>query len=85
MKVQQSWLICFRKCSLECLDKKLVKGRIVFCEQMNNDIEPLLAGAEGQIVQDGQDHDHAFIFPLPSTSLNFTIGEMIKSYISSTK
>lgn len=67
----QPWLFSFRACSSACLDEKLVKGNIIFCEQLYEQNAALSAGAKGQITKD-EFNDNSFIFALPATSLSLS-------------
>ncbi|RWR75994.1 subtilisin-like protein protease SBT4.3 isoform X1 [Cinnamomum micranthum f. kanehirae] len=72
-------------CLAECLDRKLVKGKIIFCEKINSGDGALSSGAQGQIMQTKKEIDDSPIFPLPSTIVDMAQGDNIKSYIKSTK
>ncbi|RWR75992.1 subtilisin-like protein protease SBT4.3 isoform X1 [Cinnamomum micranthum f. kanehirae] len=72
-------------CLAECLDKKLVKGKIIFCEEISSGDGALLSGALGQIMQTEEANDYSRIFPLPSTVVDMAQGDNIKSYIKRTK
>ncbi|KAJ8635484.1 hypothetical protein MRB53_009751 [Persea americana] len=72
-------------CLPKCLDRKLVKGKIIFCEAPNDGYGALLSGAQGQIMQSKGENDDSPIFPLPSTIVDTAKGDTIKSYIRGTK
>ena len=84
MKPLQPWLFSFRACSSACLDKKLLKGKKIFCEQLYEKNVAMLAGAKGQITKD-EFSDNSFIFALHATSISLSDADKIKSYISRTK
>ncbi|XXG52863.1 hypothetical protein AAC387_Pa03g1068 [Persea americana] len=72
-------------CLVDCLDRKLVKGKIIFCEDTNDGEGALSSGAQGQIMRFEGENDDSPIFPLPSTIVDMAKGDIIKSYITSTK
>ncbi|RWR75991.1 subtilisin-like protein protease SBT4.3 isoform X1 [Cinnamomum micranthum f. kanehirae] len=72
-------------CLAECLDKKLVKGKIIFCEELNGGDGALSSGAQGQIMQTKEANDYSRVFPLPSTVVDMAQGDNIISHIKSTK
>ncbi|CAH2069459.1 unnamed protein product, partial [Thlaspi arvense] len=66
-----------------CVDRDLVKGKIVLCDDFQGNKEAYLAGATGAIVQNTVVQDVAFVLPFPSSSLSLEDCESIKSYIKS--
>ncbi|XP_023644696.1 subtilisin-like protease SBT4.3 [Capsella rubella] len=72
-------------CSEGCLDRDLVKGKIVLCDDFLGNREAYLAGATGAIVQNTFYPDIPFLLPLPASSLSVEDYETIKSYIKSTE
>ncbi|KAB2080883.1 hypothetical protein ES319_A05G096300v1 [Gossypium barbadense] len=72
-----------RLCSESCVDSKLVKGKIVLCDNTGSDSVVYSAGAAGSIVLD--DLPVSFITPLPSPSLNARDYDLLLSYKNSTK
>ncbi|XP_043708286.1 subtilisin-like protease SBT4.4 isoform X2 [Telopea speciosissima] len=74
-----------RACANGCLDSKLVKGKIVLCEQASLGEEALRANAVGTVMSADRYDDVSFIYPLPATQLSKQAGEQVKSYINSTK
>ncbi|XXG52861.1 hypothetical protein AAC387_Pa03g1067 [Persea americana] len=65
---------------------KLVKGKIIFCEDTNSTGDGALSsGAQGQIMQYEGENDDSPIFPLPSTIVDLAKGDTIKSYTKRTK
>ncbi|XP_077238871.1 subtilisin-like protease SBT4.3 isoform X1 [Tasmannia lanceolata] len=76
-----------RSCGLGCLDKKLVKGKIVFCDQLSDGEEPLLAGALGMIAVDSLVNFPylSFAYPLPATILSQNSSVAVQLYMNKTK
>ncbi|OMO76488.1 hypothetical protein COLO4_25554 [Corchorus olitorius] len=82
-----------RFCYEETLNKTLVKGKIVFCEFDEVNVEggpldvsgPLEAGAAGAIFQDGGEKDYAFNAPIPLLKLNIKNGRMVLNYLNTTE
>ncbi|KAF3433597.1 hypothetical protein FNV43_RR24699 [Rhamnella rubrinervis] len=74
-----------RYCSTDSLDKNLVKGKIVLCDQLTSGRGPLLAGAVGFLMQDRQARDLASSFPLPASLLSADQGSDIYKYINSSR
>ncbi|MBA0756119.1 hypothetical protein Gogos_020047 [Gossypium gossypioides] len=72
-----------RLCSESCVDSKLVKGKIVLCDNTGSDSVVYSAGAAGSIVLD--DLPVSFITPLPSPALNARDYDLLLSYKNSTK
>lgn len=65
------------------MDRDLVKGKIVLCDDYLGNREAYLAGATGAIVQNTLYPDSASVLPLPASSLSSEDYESIKSYIKS--
>ncbi|CAK9135676.1 unnamed protein product [Ilex paraguariensis] len=74
-----------RYCDENTLDSSLVRGKIVLCDSIGDGEAPLLAGAAGTVMQDGDSKDVAFLFPLPTTYLGVKDGAKVFSYINSTR
>ncbi|XP_010477301.1 PREDICTED: subtilisin-like protease SBT4.3 [Camelina sativa] len=72
-------------CLEGCVDRDLVKGKIVLCDDFLGNKEAHLAGATGAIVLNTLYLDIAFVLPLPASSLSLKDYESIKSYIQSTE
>lgn len=77
-------IFCFRVCSPGCLDKDLVKGKIVFCNGSNGIIEGKRVGALGSVVS-GEINDVSFVVPYAASSLSFQQFSLVEGYINSTK
>ncbi|KAL0385709.1 UNVERIFIED_CONTAM: Subtilisin-like protease SBT4.3 [Sesamum radiatum] len=73
-----------RFCSLGCLDRKLVSGKIVLCENNNGIKVALSAGAAGTIVKSRVAYDVSFVVPLPASALLIDDLKSVKYYINST-
>ncbi|KAK8544349.1 hypothetical protein V6N13_056131 [Hibiscus sabdariffa] len=73
-----------RKCSFGCLDKSLVKNKIVVCDDMGGPIEAHNAGALGLIVQTSLQNT-SNVVPLPASALRTDDYESLLSYLNSTK
>ncbi|KFK27456.1 hypothetical protein AALP_AA8G385200 [Arabis alpina] len=69
-------------CVSGCVDRDLVKGKIVLCDDFLGNKEAYSAGAIGAIVKNTLIPD-ATVFPFPASSLNSKDYESIKSYIKS--
>ncbi|XP_052198207.1 cucumisin-like [Diospyros lotus] len=74
-----------RYCIPDSLDKKLVKGTIVLCDQLNTAESQLDAGAAGTIMQDEGYEDNAYLFPLPAAYLDLKDGSEVYHYINTTR
>ncbi|KAK4479774.1 hypothetical protein RD792_015309 [Penstemon davidsonii] len=76
-----------KSCQDNCLQKNLVKGKIVLCDSFRGRKEALRAGALGSIgLQDeGMDADVSFIVPLPASALTKHDFSLVESYVNSTK
>ncbi|KAK8976699.1 hypothetical protein V6N11_057297 [Hibiscus sabdariffa] len=72
-----------RYCGEDTLDKALVTGKIVLCDEVNNGEGAVLAGAIGAIMEGYL--DSAFNFPLPVSCLGTDNGTEILSYLNSTR
>ncbi|ESQ42452.1 hypothetical protein EUTSA_v10015491mg [Eutrema salsugineum] len=70
-------------CDSGCVDRDMVKGKIVLCDNFQGNQEAYLAGATGAIVQNTVSEDVAFVLPFPASSLASEDYESIKSYIKS--
>lgn len=62
-----------------------MKGKIIFCEEISSGEGALSSGAQGQILHTEEENDYSPVFPLPSTIVDMTQGDNIKSYIKRTK
>ncbi|KAJ6895542.1 hypothetical protein NC651_021911 [Populus alba x Populus x berolinensis] len=71
-------------CYSGCLDRALVKGKIVVCDDVNGRTEAKRAGALGAILPTSFE-DISFILPLPGLSLTEDKLNAVKSYLNSTK
>ncbi|XP_026460996.1 subtilisin-like protease SBT4.6 [Papaver somniferum] len=74
-------------CDKGCLDKDLVKGKIVICDT-HIASEPFTSGALGTILISDPAHtrfDVSSVYPLPAALINTTNGDLLKSYFRSTR
>ncbi|CAN1746725.1 unnamed protein product [Linum perenne] len=72
-------------CYSDSLDKKLVQGKVVYCEVSGQGDGPLAAGAAGAIMGNSEQGDVVvFPFPLPVSLLNKTDGNDVLKYSKST-
>ncbi|KAI3840237.1 hypothetical protein MKX03_021652 [Papaver bracteatum] len=74
-------------CETGCLDKDLVKGKIVICNS-HKASEPFTSGALGTILVSDPSHtrfDVSQVYPLPAALINTTTGDVVKSYVKSTR
>ena len=74
-----------RYCIFGSLDKTLVNGTIVLCDQLDTGEEPLDAGAIGSIMQGDRYNDFTFSFPLPLSYLCLDDGAKVSTYINTTR
>ncbi|PIN25333.1 Cucumisin [Handroanthus impetiginosus] len=74
-----------RLCSSGCLDRKLVRGKIVLCDESMGIGEALKAGALGTITKWWNAPDVSFIVPLPASAFVTTDLGLVRNYINSTK
>lgn len=75
----------FRYCSPDSLDKTLVDGKIVLCDELSDGEGALQSGAIGTIMQDGGFKDDAFSFPLSASYLSSEDGAKVLSFINTTR
>ncbi|XP_020413431.1 subtilisin-like protease SBT4.3 isoform X1 [Prunus persica] len=71
-------------CSPGCLDRDLVKGKIVVCDMFGGNVEAHKAGALGSILHSSAP-DVSFVVPLPATGLSNQDYNVVKSFLNSTK
>lgn len=67
------------------MDKNLVQGKILFCDEYSVGQEALDVGAVGSIMEDDLMKDLAKAYGLPATLFGSDKGEQIKHYINMTK
>lgn len=84
-KIYVKLLGIFRYCSLDSLDKTLVKGKIVLCDELSDGEGAMQSGAIGTIMQDGGFKDHAFSFPLSTSYLTLEDGAEVLTFINTTR
>ncbi|CAN8301375.1 unnamed protein product [Cochlearia groenlandica] len=72
-----------RYCDDGCVDRDLVKGKIVLCDEFTQNKEAYSAGAIGAIVQNTMYEDVAFVVPFPVSSLGSDDYKTIQSYVES--
>ncbi|XP_052207270.1 cucumisin-like [Diospyros lotus] len=73
-----------RYCLRGSLNRDLVKGKIVLCDEISNGETALLAGAAGAVMQVTGLRDFASSFPLPAAVVRDDGGSHIFNYINST-
>ncbi|KAL5709396.1 hypothetical protein ACHQM5_020092 [Ranunculus cassubicifolius] len=73
-----------RYCYNGTLDKSLVTGKILLCDELSEGDGAVSAGAVGTVMADTRDSDLAFVFQLPATYLNVADGGNISKYINTT-
>ncbi|XXG40515.1 hypothetical protein AAC387_Pa01g1210 [Persea americana] len=73
-----------RFCYSDCLDRKLVEGKILFCDASSDGQEAINVGAVGSIMEEELMNDLARVYALPATLFG-PDGEQIKHYINTTK
>ncbi|XP_063948438.1 subtilisin-like protease SBT4.3 isoform X2 [Daucus carota subsp. sativus] len=74
-----------RHCRKNSLDSKLVKGKIVLCDELSNGESIFLSGVAGTIMRDAENRDNTKLFPLPATFLGVDDGDKAFKYIRSTR
>lgn len=74
-----------RLCVDSCLDRKLVEGKIVVCDQASGRKEAFRAGAIGVITTNDGSDDIASVVPLLTSALTDKDHDIVKSFINSTK
>lgn len=84
-KINEKVLNKFRYCSTDSLDKTLVEGKIVLCDELNDGEGALQSGAIGTIMQDGGFKDDAFSFPLSTSYLSSEDGKEVSTFINTTR
>nr|KJB21574.1 hypothetical protein B456_004G001900 [Gossypium raimondii] len=73
-----------RLCLPNCLNKTLVKNKIILCDDMQGVDEAYNAGALGLITKYRSD-DVSFVVPLPAITLSSKDYDSVTSYLNSTK
>ncbi|XP_026385153.1 subtilisin-like protease SBT4.4 [Papaver somniferum] len=76
-----------KHCEEGCLDKELVKGKIVICDSAKADSETFTSGALGTILVSDPSQawfDMSPVYPLPAALINTESGDLVKSYFNST-
>ncbi|KAB2015129.1 hypothetical protein ES319_D08G002100v1 [Gossypium barbadense] len=73
-----------RLCFPNCLNKTLVKNKIILCDDMQGVDEAYNAGALGLITKYGFD-DVAYVVPMPAITLSSKDYDSVTSYLNSTK
>ncbi|XVF05435.1 hypothetical protein REPUB_Repub05bG0172100 [Reevesia pubescens] len=71
-------------CDTSCLDRHLVKGKIILCDQFVGNFEAHNAGAAGSILLNDQYDNVSFVVALPAAALIYTDYNLVKSYMYST-
>ncbi|KAK4479772.1 hypothetical protein RD792_015307 [Penstemon davidsonii] len=76
-----------KRCQDNCLQKNLVKGKIVLCDSFEGRKEALRAGALGLIGLQNEvmDADVSFVVQFPASALTIDDFSLIQSYVNSTK
>ena len=76
------YYLLHRYCSANCLDKNLMKGKIVLCyfDPVGTEIGAF-SGAIGVVIVVSEAKDVAGVFPLPATFSSMKHGNLIYSYI----
>ncbi|KAI3955663.1 hypothetical protein MKW92_018491 [Papaver armeniacum] len=75
-----------RSCGQPCLDRKLVKGKILICDKLYGGAEDLNSGAIGTVFIDNElSDDGSSVYPMSATQLSGKSGEYVKSYFNHTR
>ncbi|XP_042481387.1 subtilisin-like protease SBT4.12 [Macadamia integrifolia] len=73
-------------CRPGSLDKYLVKGKIVLCDELSDGSEPFLADAQGMVIIDNtEQNDSSSSYPLPATAISIADGEQLKLYLNTAR
>ncbi|OMO66729.1 hypothetical protein COLO4_30411 [Corchorus olitorius] len=72
-------------CWPDCLDRSLVKGKIVLCDRFGGNFAARLAGAVGSIMLNELYENLSAVVALPASALNKSNYAAVKSYQHSTK
>ncbi|KAK1264568.1 hypothetical protein QJS04_geneDACA011378 [Acorus gramineus] len=67
------------------LAPKLVKGKIVLCDEVSDGTVPLFAGAQGVVMADVYKSDVPDPYPLPATTISFDDKEYLLRYLNKTR
>ncbi|KAH0465308.1 hypothetical protein IEQ34_005411 [Dendrobium chrysotoxum] len=67
------------------LNKKLVKGKVVYCSSLSDGSGSLLAGAIGEIMQTDGANDISYEFSLPVSMLRSNSSEQVLHYANKTR
>lgn len=73
-----------RYCYEGTLNKSLVTGKIVLCDELTDGLGAMSAGAAGTIMPNEGYTDLSFAFPLPTSSLDSNYTDSVQQYINST-
>ncbi|KAK1379636.1 Subtilisin-like protease [Heracleum sosnowskyi] len=74
------------QCYSGCLDKELVKGKIVVCNGTADGLaEAFRVGALGSIVPNDAEHNYSAVLPLPASVMSAQDISLMKAYVKSTK
>ena len=68
----------------DCLNRSLVKNKIVLCNDLSGKVEAHDAGAIGAIFPTAFDNV-SFVLPLPASALSIHNYGSVKSYLKTTK
>ncbi|KAJ9684408.1 hypothetical protein PVL29_016726 [Vitis rotundifolia] len=72
-----------RYCYVDSLDKSLVTGKIVLCDEASRGQAVLAAGAAGTIIPDDGNEGRTFSFPVPTSCLDTSNTSKIQQYMNS--
>ncbi|KAK8615278.1 hypothetical protein V6N13_069055 [Hibiscus sabdariffa] len=76
--------ISARSCLIDCLNRTLVKNKIIVCDEMDGLKEAHDAGALGSVTQTSF-QNISFVVPLPASALRADGFDSLQSYLKSTK
>ncbi|XP_073314774.1 subtilisin-like protease SBT4.3 [Primulina huaijiensis] len=74
-----------RVCDLDCLDRRIVKGKVVLCNEFDGMEEAFSAGAVGSVVPSTDSPDVSFVVPFPASGLSPQRYIDLQVYFNSTK
>ncbi|KAK3034939.1 hypothetical protein RJ639_032339 [Escallonia herrerae] len=66
------------------LDRNLVHGKIVFCDEGNDGSAVITASGVGLVMQDARQRDSALVYPLPTAQIGDDEGNNVRTYMAST-
>ncbi|KAM7271263.1 hypothetical protein ACFE04_030477 [Oxalis oulophora] len=85
IKANQSRMGSTTNCFEGYLDEKLVKGKIVICDELSDGMGPYEAGAAGVVIRSDHPQDEAPKYLLPASRVGLADAAIIFKYLNSTR